>query len=505
MSEHAVNAAGDVNHVVVEEITKRFGGAQALASVSVTIRRGEVHALVGENGAGKSTLGRVIAGFISPDGGQIVVDGERVGQFSPRNALRHGITMIAQELVLLPAHTVVDNVFLGVETSRAGFLKRAVQLRRFRELNERTGFGLDPHARVSELSIAQQQLVEIMRALAREARLIVMDEPTAALTRDEATKLLALIRKLREHGTTVIFVSHQLEDVLSVADTVTVLKNGRVVSTARAVEQTSASLVTSMLGMDVDLAFPPKAPRQADARPMLSVSDLSFPAAAEPMSIEVHAGEIVGIAGLVGSGRTEFARAIFGADAGVSGAVAVAGRQLERRSPRSMIRAGVFLLPEDRRDLGLLMGRSVQENLTVASLRQLCTGSIVRRRSEREAADRLIRDLGIRPATRATPVRLLSGGNQQKVMLAKACFCDPRVLIVDEPTRGVDVGAKRAIYRLIVEMAEQGLAVLVISSEFEEVIGLAHRIVVMRAGRMVGEFPEGTDEETLMRAAVMGQ
>jgi rhamnose transport system ATP-binding protein len=491
-------------HVAVEAISKRFGGAQALESVSVSIARGEVHGLVGENGAGKSTLGRIIAGVIAPDEGAVIIDGERLGYFSPRHALRRGITMIAQELVLLPAHTVLENVFLGVEATRGGLIRRGAQLARFRELNARTGFGLDPNARVESLRVAERQLVEIMRALARDARLIVMDEPTAALTRDEAAKLLTIIRTLREHGRTVIFVSHRLEDVLSVADTVTVLRNGRVVRTAPATEETSASLVRAMLGMELDLAFPARTERPVDAPVALSVSKLCFPGGG-PVSLDIRAGEIVGIAGLVGSGRSELARAIFGAASGVSGSVLVEGRRLTRRSPRTAIRAGMFFVPEDRRDQGLLMGRSVQENLTVASLQQLCVGSIVRRRAERDAADGLIRGLDIRPAARATPVSLLSGGNQQKVMLARACFCEPRVLIVDEPTRGVDVGAKRAIHELLMKMAEDGLAILLISSEFEEVIGLAHRILVMRAGRIIGEFPANTGEETLMTAAVMGE
>ncbi len=497
-------AAGAAPAVEARRISKRYGGARALDDVTVAVAAGEIHALVGENGAGKSTLGKILAGAVAPDEGEILVDGQPVSFRSPRDAIRHGIALIHQELALAPAMTVLDNVFLGVELGPLGLVDRRAQRGRFRELADRIGFPHSPSTRVEALRVADQQKIEILRALVRRARLIVMDEPTAALTRDEADRLLEVARDLRSQGVTVIYVSHILSDVLALCDTVTVLKDGRHVKTAPAAGETVDSLVTAMLGRSLELVFPEPAAPPADAQVVLSVRDLSRPPAFEGVSFDVRAGEIVGLAGLVGSGRSEIARAIFGADP-ASGVVLVGGRELKRRSPRRVIRHGVAMLPESRKEQGLVMMRPVTENVTIAHLDEVCRADVVQIRRERRLVARVLQAVDARAASYSLPVSALSGGNQQKTAIAKWLVRTPTVLLADEPTRGIDVGAKRAIYELIAELASQGLGVLLISSELEEVIGLAHRVLVVRAGRIVAELPAGeANEEAVMRAAFGG-
>jgi ABC-type sugar transport system ATPase subunit len=486
--------------VEVRGISKRYGGARALDDVSVSVAAGEIHALVGENGAGKSTLGKIVAGAVLPDEGEILLDGRNVDFRSPRDAIREGITLIHQELALAPAMSVLDNVYLGVELGH-GVVDRSKQRHRFDELAARIGFEPSPSVRVETLRVADQQKVEILRALVRDTRLIVMDEPTAALTRDEADRLLQITRELRDAGVTVIYVSHILGDVLDLCDTVTVLKDGRHVQTAPASEETVESLVTSMLGRALDLVFPVRVPPPSDAPVLLSVRELSRPPAFEDVSFDVRAGEIVGLAGLVGSGRTEIARAIFGADA-ATGTIELEGAELRRRNPRSGIRRGIALLPESRKDQGLVMMRPVLENTTIAHVASVCRLGVLQRRRERQLVASVLTSVDARAANHTMPVSALSGGNQQKVSFAKWLVKTPRVLLADEPTRGIDVGAKRAIYELLQGLAAQGLGVLLISSELEEVIGLAHRVLVIRAGRIVAEFAaEEANEETVMRAA----
>jgi rhamnose transport system ATP-binding protein len=486
-------------------IGKRYGAARALDDVSITVEPGEIHALVGENGAGKSTLGKIIGGAVRPDEGDLLVDGQAVRLHSPRDAIRHGISLIEQEFALAPDLSVLDNVFLGVELGPHGLLDRAAQRERFAELAERIDFTPDPATRVRALRTAEQQKVEVLRALVRDARLIVMDEPTAALTRSEADRLLQITRELRRDGVTVIFVSHFLGDVLTLCDTVTVLKDGRHVQTTPAADETQETLVRAMLGRALDVQFPPRRERPAHADVVLSVRGLTRAPAFHDVSLDVHRGEIVGLAGLVGSGRSEIARAIFGADQPAAGTIEIEGRPVSLRSPKSGIRQGIAMLPESRKDQGLVMMRSVVENVTMAHVGEVAGRGVLHRRRERALVDGMLRRVDARTASPTLPVSSLSGGNKQKVALAKWLVKTPRVLIADEPTRGVDVGAKRAIYELLGELAEQGLAVLLISSELEEVLGLAHRVLVVRAGRIVGEFDAAeADEEVVMRAAFGG-
>jgi ABC-type sugar transport system ATPase subunit len=489
-------------HVELRGVSKRYGGVHALRDVDLRIERGSIHGLVGENGAGKSTLSKVIAGAVQPDSGDLIVDGRPTQYRSPRDALADGVTIVAQELALLPQRSVIENVFLGIESRRLGFVIDAGVRRRYAELDDRLGFGLPSKVRVGTLRTAEQQKVEILRALARHAKLIVMDEPTAALTIDEAERLFGIIRNLQAEGTTIVYVSHLLDQVLSLVDTVTVLRDGQLVRSGPAANETPESLVVAMLGHSLNLAFPDKSFPAADAPVVCSIRDLTRTGAIEDVSFDVKAGEIVGLAGLIGSGRSEVARAIFGADGHDRGAIELDGAKLRVRKPSDAVRAGIAMLPESRKEQGLLMGRSIVENVTLPHLDEVSTGGFLARSKQLRETTALTKRLDVRTRRVTSRVDTLSGGNQQKVLFAKWLFRPPRLLIADEPTRGVDVGAKRSIYELIARLAGEGMAVILISSELEEVIGLAHRVLVMRRGRIVAEFDGRTaSEDAVMRAA----
>jgi ABC-type sugar transport system ATPase subunit len=461
-----------------------------------------VHALVGENGAGKSTLGRMIAGVHQADVGTMEVNGRPVRYSSPRAALADGITIIAQELTLVPQRSVVENVFLGNLDSRLGFVRGRELRHKHDELCELAGFQLDPSARVGSLRLADQQKVEILRAIARDAQLIVMDEPTAALTGDEAERLLAVIRALKQQGRTVVFVSHFLNQILAVADTVTVLRDGKLVKQSSSTDETVDTLVSSMLGRELSRTFPSPVAPAAAAPVVLSVRALDRRGQVNGASLDVRAGEIVGIAGLVGAGRTELVRTIFGAEPAESGVIEVAGVRRRIHRPRDAVRAGIAMVPESRKDQGLFMRSSIQRNVSLPHLTVLSNAGVLRLARERKEVESVIRRVGVRGAPPTAPVFALSGGNQQKTMFAKWLLRRPRVLIVDEPTRGVDVGAKQTIYELLHSLAAQGMALLVVSSEVEEVLGLSHRILVMRGGAIVAEFDRASaTEEKVLQAS----
>jgi ABC-type sugar transport system ATPase subunit len=489
--------------LTLADITKRFAAVHAIRGVTLTINRGEVHGLVGENGAGKSTLGKIIAGVISPDSGQMDLDGHPVRYNGSAAALRHGVTIIAQELALVPQRTVAENVLLGVEPRQGIFIDQKRVTRRYAELDEQAGFGLPADAPVGSLRKSDQQKVEILRALARGARLIVMDEPTAALGSDESKQLVAITRQLAAEGRTIVFVSHFLTEVLEVCDRVSVLRDGQLVRTGAASNETPESLVTSMIGRAVDVTFPQKARAVNTGDPVLKVKGLNSRSGLRNIDLQLWPGEILGIAGLVGSGRSELARAIFGVDAH-DGTVEIQGRPVTLRSARQAVNAGVAMLPESRKELGLVLGRSVAENVTLPHLSRMDRWSFVRRRGETQAVSAVLADVGVRKGVADLAVDNLSGGNQQKVMFAKWLLTSPRIFIADEPTQGVDVGAKAMIYELIVELAAKGMAVLLISSELEEVIGLAHRVLVMRNGEIVNEFSDVTATEDAILTHAFG-
>lgn len=473
--------------VELRSIHKRFGGTHALNDVSLQVTSGEIHAFVGENGAGKSTLGKVIAGIYGADAGELVVEGATVDRWNPGLAQRRGIAMIAQELALVPDLTVAQNVFLGTEDHVFGISRRNLT-RRFELLESKIQFGLDPDTKVRDLRIADQQKVEIMRALAREARVIVMDEPTSSLTAKEMEQLENLMRTLRDQGCCVIYVSHFLDSVLAVSDRITVMRDGRKIQTVNAAEVSKSDVVTSMLGRTLEQVFPARAPAvDPGLTPVLTASHISTATGVEDMSFIVRPGEIVGLLGLVGSGRSECARAVFGVDRLLGGTVTVGGTQVSKPSPKDSIARGFMLVSEDRHKDGLVLQRSVRENVSLASLAQFSTAGVVRRRAERETSLELAEALEMRPANVELPVSWFSGGNQQKALLAKALAAHPSVIILDEPTRGVDVGAKRTIYELIASLAEKGIGIVLISSEHEEIMELAHRAYLVSDGRTIGE------------------
>ncbi|MGH2835986.1 MAG: sugar ABC transporter ATP-binding protein [Solirubrobacteraceae bacterium] len=490
--------------VELRDVSKHFGGVHALEGVSLEIPSGVVHALVGENGAGKSTLAKIIAGAIQHDRGRLLIDGAEVSLRSPREGLGQGIAMMAQELLVVPHLTVAQNVFLGAEPRSLGWIDRRALRQRYERLAEQVGFTLPSDRLLGGMRVAEQQQVEIMRALARDARMIVMDEPTAALAGDDVRRLHEIIRSLAAQGKTVLLVSHFLREVLELADTVTVMRDGRIVRTAAAAQETEPSLIQAMLGRPLSAAYPPKAPAPATAPVALAVRELVAPGA-DRVSFELRQGEILGLAGLVGAGRSEVARAIFGADRRLGGAVDLAGEPLPGTGPLTSLRRGLAMVPESRRDLGLLFSRSAMENVSLSSLSDHSRLGWVDRRSERTAARELLARVSLTGARGESIVGTLSGGNQQKVLFARMLMCRPRVLIADEPTRGVDIGAKRAIYDLIVALAAEGTAVLLISSELEEVLGLAQRVLVMRRGRIVKELSSEQMTESAILAAAFSE
>ena len=492
-------APGD--DLVVTGVSKRFGGVPALSQVSVTIKAGTVHALIGENGAGKSTLGKIISGVIEPDEGSVVLGGAPLHMRSPREAMAHGIVTIAQELAIVPSLSVAENVYLGAEVATGGFVRRREARRRFRELAQRVGFDLQPDVPAGALSTADKQKVEIMRALSRNASFVVMDEPSAALSSHETAALHHIIRSLTAQGTAVILISHFLSEVLSLSDTITTLRDGHLIRTVEASGATEDSLIEGMLGRSLSAAFPDKTPAPPDAPVVLDVSHLCAPKV-EDCSFVLHCGEILGIAGLVGAGRSELARAILRDARSSAGSVRLDGQELAGYSPRRAIRRGLVLIPESRKEMGLLMGRSVRENISLSRLDLVSRAGWVARLRERREVAALMSKTTVKAADMGLPATMLSGGNQQKLLFARSVMCAPTVLIADEPTRGVDVGSKRAIYDLLVQMAQDGMGIIVISSELEEVLGLAHRVLVMRHGRISAELtgPDMTEGAVLAAA-----
>lgn len=490
--------------VELRAVDKRFGGVRALRAVDLAIARGRIHALVGENGAGKSTIGKLIAGVIQPSSGEVLVDGEVTHYRAPRDALRAGVTIISQEIALVPSRSVVENVFLGIESVRRGLVDRHALRRRYEALCDVAGFSVPGATAVGELRTADQQKAEILRALAREARIIVMDEPTASLTPDERDRLHGIMRQLQARRVTIVYISHFLDHVLALADAVTVMRDGQVVQTTPTATQTVDSMTTAMLGRPLEVTFPEKDFPQGTSPVVCSVQRLRRAGAVEDVTLEIRAGEIVGLAGLIGSGRTEVARMIFGADRPDSGEVVLEGRQLSP-SPRRAKWAGIAMLPESRKDQGLLMNRSVLQNLTVGYLRDLSRLGFVRRSHERATAAELVSRFDVRTDGLNIAVGALSGGNQQKVLFAKWLMRRPRVLIADEPTKGVDVGAKRGIYRLLHDLASDGVAILLISSEVEEIVHLSHRVLVMKQGRICGELDGRSVTERAVLDLAFGQ
>ena len=491
----------DIPILKLEHATKSFGAVHALEDGDIDLFGGEVHGLVGENGAGKSTLVKILAGVHRPDAGRLVIDGDEAIFENAKQSQSAGIAIIFQEPTLFPDLTVAENIFVGVQPLKRF---RRIDMRRMRReasaVFDQLGVRLDPDRLARGLSIADQQLVEIVKALTSNARVIVMDEPTAALTTTEVERLFSIVETLRARGNAVLFVSHRLEEIFAICQRVTIMRDGRHVLTKPVEELTVQSVIRGMVGRDMDALFPKVAAEQGNV--VLKVDRLTREGVFTDVSFDVREGEIVALAGLVGAGRSEVARAIFGIDRWDAGSVEVAGRRLRPGSPTSAMQAGVALVPEDRRQQGLLMDFSIERNIALASLDHVRRGGLIPRGAERRFARDWAVRLQLKYGKLTNPVWTLSGGNQQKAVLAKWLARKPRVLIVDEPTRGIDVGTKAEVHRLLSELAAQGVAVLMISSELPEVLGMADRIVVLFEGHVTREFVRAdATEDAIMHAA----
>ena len=489
----------------MRDIGKSFPGVRALDGVTLDLFAGEVHALVGENGAGKSTLMKILAGAQPADSGEIRIDGNPVAIDSPRKAEDLGVGMIYQEFNLVPALTPVDNIVLGSEPVRGTFLDERSARERAAAVFAELGVSIPLGAEVATLSVAQQQMIEIAKVLSRKARIIVMDEPSAALTDREIDRLFGVIQTLKARGAGIFYISHRMEELPRIADRITVLRDGRAIETRAAKDFAPDEIVRAMVGRQLDSHFPDLPPVAQDARAVLQVTDLTRAPAVNAVSFQVRAGEIVGLAGLVGAGRTEIVRAIAGADVAEGGTVSVDGTALRARTPADGIRAGIAFITEDRKGQGLVLGMSVRENVTLAHLAQFVGRDMLVDRSKEDAAtDKYIAELRIRTPGPEQIVRNLSGGNQQKVVLAKWLLGNAKVFLFDEPTRGIDVGAKAEIYNLMTGLARAGAAIVMVSSELPEVLGMSHRILVVSGGRIVREFARADATPDAIIAAATG-
>lgn len=489
----------------MEGISKSFSGVSVLDNVQFSLCPGEVHALMGENGAGKSTLMKILSGIYPKDAGVIRIQGTEQEISSPKVAQGLGIAIIHQELNMIPYLSVMENMFLGREFKfgRTGIVNWSKMRSEARTLLKELGMELSPDTLVGELSVGQQQMVEIAKALSMQANILVLDEPTAALTKREIEKLFEVIKSLKSQGVGMIYISHRMEEIFQISDRITVLRDGRYIGTRETRKTTLDELVQMMVGREIKERFPKVKTTVGEER--LRVEGLSQPGKLQDISFSVRAGEILGIAGLMGAGRTELAKALFG-EGNYTGTISIDGQAIKIKNPVDAIRAGIALITEDRKGEGLVLGLSVRENLALPNLRSLSRFGFVSHRMEQGFVEESIRKLHVKAHHPNQRVGSLSGGNQQKVVIGKWLATQPKVLILDEPTRGVDIGAKREIYDLMNQLVQEGVAILMISSELPEVLGMSDRILVMHEGRVTGEFlRENATQETIMHAATGGK
>ncbi len=485
----------------VRNLVKSFPGVRALKGVSLALDRGEVLAVIGENGAGKSTLMKILAGVQRPDAGEILLEGRAIGIRSVHEALAHGIALIHQELNLADNLDVAANIFLGREKLRARLIDTAHLRREARRFLDAVGLRVDPAMLVSTLAIGQQQLVEIAKALSVNARVLIMDEPTSSLSSGEAENLFRVIRDLRASGVSIVYISHRLGEVKELADRVTVLRDGENAGELPRENITHAAMVKLMVGRDLSQFYPHESYTPGEI--VFEAKVIRTPAhPCHELSFRVHAGEIVGIAGLVGAGRTELLATLFGVTPALGGTMRISGREIAPQSPREAIAAGLALVPEDRKKQGVILEMAVRDNISLASLRRDARHGFLNRRRASELCSEMIGSLRIKTPDERQVVQFLSGGNQQKVVLGKWLALRPRLLLLDEPTRGIDVGAKQEIYRLMEDLSRQGIAILFASSEMEEILGMSDRALVMHEGRIAGELArEELNEEAVMHLA----
>jgi rhamnose transport system ATP-binding protein len=490
--------------LVLQGATKSFGAVTALGDGSITLQAGEAHALLGENGAGKSTLVKILGGVHHPDAGSLTIDGEPATFNGPADAQAAGVSIIYQEPSLFPDLSVAENIFMSRQPrDQWRRIDRRAMEREARTIFARLGVHLDPSRPARGLSVADQQIVEIAKALSFNARIFVMDEPTAALTTVEVLRLFEVIKTLRAQGAAVLFISHRLEEVFACCQRVTIMRDGRFVRTAPVEELTIDDIIRSMVGRDLDTLFPKTETTPGDV--VLEVQDLNSDGVFHDISFTVRAGEIVALAGLVGAGRSEVARAVFGIDKRTSGTVKLGGRSLPNGDARAAMTAGMALVPEDRRQQGLVMDLGIDQNVALGSLSRLSRLGLIFRSSERRLASTWAQRLQLKYGRLRNAASTLSGGNQQKVVLGKWLARDPRLLIIDEPTRGIDVGTKAEVHRILDGLVADGMAVLMISSELPEVLGMADRVLVLREGRLTAELPRAEADETSIMRAATGQ
>ena len=483
----------------MKDISKSYGGVHALKHVSLDLKKGEVLCLCGENGAGKSTLMKILAGVEPPSGGEIYVDGKKAIIQKPLDAFHLGISMVHQELVQIEDMSIAENIYVGRYETKAGFVNYKDLYQKTEELMKKIGIDLKPDSLVRQYNVANRQLIEIAKAMSHDLSIIVFDEPTAPLTIEETDNLYRLIRKLKEDGIAVILISHRMEDSFAVGDRVEVLKDGENSGVLNVAECTTDDIVRLMIGRQMTQQFPEKTNTIGDT--ILEVKHLSNDNITD-ISLSLRKGEILGVAGLVGAGRTELLRAIFGVDPS-RGEILLNGEPIKNKTPQQGLKRGFALVPEDRKDQGLILGQSILQNMVLSILNKISSGGIVNSSKETGICEEYIQKLRIRCSGRNMLVRMLSGGNQQKVVLGKCLASKPDILLLDEPTRGVDVGAKAEIYKIINNLATEGISIIVVSSEMTELLGISDRILVMHEGHLSGELSmEEASEETIMKYAI---
>lgn len=487
--------------VEMKGITKRFPGVLALNDVKLNLRAGTVHSLMGENGAGKSTLMKILAGVYTLDEGQILIDGKQVSITDPRSGLDNGIAMIHQELSFIPELSAAENIYLGRELrNRAGLVSKHIMAEAAQKVFDRWGIKILATSLMRDLSVAQAQMVEIAKAIAFDARIIIMDEPTSAITDREVAALHKIIGQLREAGTAIIYITHKMDEVFAISDEITIFRDGTWVATELAKDMTRDSLISLMVGRELTTLFPKSEAKIGEV--ILEVKNLNRGRQVKEVSFSVRRGEILGFAGLMGSGRTEVLETLFGIYGAESGSIKINGKEIKIREPHQAIAAGIGLLTEDRKKTGIMGVLSVRDNMAVASLSKFTLGGILRKPMIEKQCEEQRQALSLKTPSLNQQIQNLSGGNQQKVLLSRWLLTDPDILIIDEPTRGIDVGAKSEIHRLMSELAKQGKAIIMVSSEMPEILGMSDRVVVMCEGRLVGEVSrKDATQEKIMELA----